>query len=245
MFGRRGRIGVIVSPPNTVVEGEFPLMAPDGVSIHAARLGRPEGAPNQLGGDSVLQTNQDLPRAAKSLAELKLNVVAFAHTSGSMLRGTQYDAALVEMLEDAVGCPAITTASAAVAALKAGRVSRLAMLTPYPEEMTLAEVDFLEEAVPGLKVVSHRSMGMATGLGIGNLEPSVAYRESRLISTDEADALFLSGTNWRTIDVIEKMETDLAKPVFTANQVTMWAVLAKLGVSPRPGYGSLFGYSLP
>ena len=87
-------------------------------------------------------------------------------------------------------------------------------------------------------------MGMATGLGIGDLEPTVAYRESRLIPTDEADALFLSGTNWRTIDVIEKMETDLAKPVFTANQVTMWAVLAKLGVSARPGYGSLFDYCL-
>ena len=74
MFGWRARIGVIVSPPNTVVQVE-------GVSIHAARLGRPEGLAGQLGADVIRQTNDDLPRAAKSLNELRLNVVVFARTA--------------------------------------------------------------------------------------------------------------------------------------------------------------------
>lgn len=46
MYGWRARIGVIVSPPNTVVEGEFPRTAPEGVSLHVARLGRPKGHRN-------------------------------------------------------------------------------------------------------------------------------------------------------------------------------------------------------
>lgn len=245
MYGWRARIGVIVSPPNTVVEGEFPRMAPEGVSVHAARLGRPQGLSRQLGGDVVLQTNEDLPRAAASLAELELDAVVFAHTSGSMLRGPKYDAELTAMLEETVGCPAVTTASAVAAILRACGAVRLALLTPYPEEMTLAEIDYLEKAVSGLKVVSHRSMEMATGLGIGDLEPTVAYRESRRVDLAQADALFLSGTNWRTIEVIEDMEADLGKPVFTANQVTMWATLRKLGIAPKAGYGSAFGYQLP
>lgn len=90
---------------------------------------------------------------------------------------------------------------------------------------------------------------MSTGLSIGDLEPSVAYRESRKVDTPEADAVFLSGTNWRTIDVIEDLETDLKKPVFTANQVTPiasgWATLCKLGIAPKPGFGSVFSYLLP
>jgi len=167
MYGWRARIGVIVSPPNTVVEGEFPRMAPEGVSMHAARLGRPQGLSGQLGGDVVLQTNEDLPRAAASLAELALDAVVFAHTSGSMLRGTKYDAELTAMLEETVGCPTVTTASAVVAILRACGAVRLALLTPYSEEMTLAEIDYLEKAVSGSKVVSHRSMEMTTGLGIG------------------------------------------------------------------------------
>jgi len=158
MYGWRARIGVIVSPPNTVVEGEFPRMAPEGVSVHVARLGRPQGTPQQLGGDVVLQTNQDLPRAAESLVELKLDAVVFAHTSGSMLGGPAYERELVSMLENTVGCPAVTTASAVVAALRASGTTRLAMVAPYPEPMTLAEKDFLEEVVTGLKIVSHRSL---------------------------------------------------------------------------------------
>ena len=239
MFGWRARIGVIVSPPNTVVEGEFSQMALDGVSVHAARLGRPEGLAGQLGADVILQTNDDLPRAAKSLNELRLDVVVFAHTAGSMVRELEYDAELVNMMESTVGCPAITTAGAVVAALTQACVKRLALLTPYPEQMTLMEQEYLENAVPGLKVLSSRSLLVSSGLAIGDLEPQVAYRESRNIDIGQADALFLSGTNWRTMDMVQTLESDLGIPVFSANQVSMWAALNRLGIPARPGYGSL------
>ena len=240
MYGWRGRIGVIVSPPNTVVECEFAQMAPEGVSVHAARLGRPESAEGILSEDVVLQTNTDLPRAASSLAELRLDVVVFAHTAGSMLGGVRYDEDLISMMEEKVGCPAVTTASAVVAALEGAGVRKLALLTPYPEEMTVKEADFLQHAVPSLEVVSQRSLGTATGLAIGDLMPQVAYREAQNIDTSDADALFLSGTNWRTIEVIEAMEADLGLPVFTANQVTMWAALGRVKAAAKPGFGSLF-----
>lgn len=239
MYGWRGRIGAIVSPPNTVVECEFAQMAPEGVSVHAARLGRPPGAEGPLTGDSVLQTNADLPRAASSLAELRLDVVVFAHTAGSMLGGIEYDQELISMLEETVGCPAVTTASAAVAVLNRAGVRRLALSTPYPEEMTVKEAQFLQQAIPSLEVVSQRSMGTDTGIAIGDMSPQEAYREAQKIDTSGADALFLSGTNWRTIEVIAAMEADLGLPVFTANQVTMWAAMEQLKVAAKPGFGSL------
>ena len=77
-------------------------MAPERVSVHAARLGRPQGLSGQLGGDVVLRTSEDLPRPA-SLAELALDTVVFAHTSGSMLRKPKYDAELTAMLEEPLG----------------------------------------------------------------------------------------------------------------------------------------------
>lgn len=87
-------------------------------------------------------------------------------------------------------------------------------------------------------------MKMATGLGIGNLEPPVAHRESRTIGAAEADMLFFGGTNRRTIEVIETIEAGLRKPGFTANQVTPQAVPAKLGAAPKPGYGPAFDHRL-
>ena len=50
-----------------------------------------------------------------------------------------------------------------------------------------------------MSVVSHRSMRMTNRREIGDPEPRVAYQESRKVDTPEADALFLSGANWRTI----------------------------------------------
>ena len=44
-----------------------------------------------------------------------------------------YDAELIGMLESTVGCPAITTAGAAVAALTQAATKKLALLTPYPK----------------------------------------------------------------------------------------------------------------
>ena len=248
MYGWRSRIGVIVSPPNSVVENEFSLMAPEGVSIHVARLRRPEGVEGRLNSNVIMDTNQDLPHAAKSLAELKLGVVVFAHTSGSMLGGPAYDAELVQTIGKAAGCPAVTTASAVVEALKLCRVVKLALVTPYPEEMTLKEVEFLEEAVPGLKVVSHRSLGVGRGSDLGDMEPTEAYRQSRIIDYSQVDALFLSGTNWRTVEVIQVIESDLGIPVITANQVSMWAALRVLSIEPSfdlvgdvsGGFGNLF-----
>ena len=240
MYGWRARVGVIVSPPNSVVENEFLRMAPDGVSIHAARLRRPQGVGGGLSSNVVLDTNQDLMAAAGSLTELKLGAVVFAHTSGSMLRGPAYNQELVAALGETVGCWAVTTASAVVDALNALRITKLGILAPYPEEMTLKEVDFLEEAKPGLKVVNHRSLGLGTGSDLGDMEPSVAYHESSNVDSPGIEALFLSGTNWRTVEVIESMEADLGKPVITANQVTMWATLKELNIQPKPGYGAIF-----
>ena len=112
-----------------------------------------------------------------------------------MVGRPDYDAELIGMLESTVGCPAITTAGAEVAALTQAATKKLALLTLYPEQMTLMEGEYLEMTSPGLKVVSHRSLGVSSGLAIGDIEPMVAYRESRNIDTDQADALFLSGTN--------------------------------------------------
>ena len=86
------------------------------------------------------------------------------------MQGQKYDAELVAMMESAVGCPAVTTAGAVVAALTQAGVKRLALLTPYSDQMTLMEQEFLEKTVPDLKVFSHRSLSVSSGLAIGDPE---------------------------------------------------------------------------
>ena len=97
MYGWRARIGVIVSPPNTVAEVELGRMAPEGVSVHTTRMFRP---PEVTGLDRrVLQTtNQSLPQAAGAIAPLKPDVLVFAHTMGSIVAGPGRDHEMASML---------------------------------------------------------------------------------------------------------------------------------------------------
>ena len=92
-----------------------------------------------------------------------------------MVGRPDYDAELIGMLESTVGCPAITTAGAAVAALTQAPTKKLALLTPYPKQMALMDKEYLEMTVPGSKVVSHPSLGVSSGLAIGDIEPMMAY----------------------------------------------------------------------
>ena len=50
----------------------------------------------------------------------------------------------------------------------------------------------------------------------------------------------MSNSNMRGIDVIEAIETDLGKPVVTANQASVWYCLRLMGINdPIEGYGRL------
>ena len=241
MYGWRARIGIIVSPPNTVCEPEFNRMAPPGISIHVARMFRPPGM-TKLTRDVVEKTNESLPQVASSLGALRPNLVVFPHTMGSMVNGPEREDVLTRMLSEQAGCPALTTAEAMVRAFKLMDLRRISLANPYPPDMTQLQKEYLEQAVPGLEVVNSLSLNIESGLAIGDLEPSSAYRAARDVDVEAAQAVFLSGTNWRTIEMIEPLEEDLGKPVITANQVTMWAALRILGIGGISGYGKLFSY---
>lgn len=55
-----------------------------------------------------------------------------------------------------------------------------------------------------------------------------------------ADGVFISGTNYRTFEIIEQLEADLDKPVVTSNQATLWDALRTMGVDADLSLGRLF-----
>ena len=232
------RIGVVVSPPNTVCEIEFNRMAPESVSVHAARLFR-KTEPGKLTKEVLKATNADLDRAAASLKAIQPNVVAFPHTLGSMVDGPLYDRELVRLMEQNAGCPAVTTSIALLEALHELHLERIAVAAPYQPELTKIELEYFQQAMPKLTVVSEYSVGAETGFGIGQLSPATAFDAARWADRPEAQAVFLSGTNWLSTPVLEDLEAKLGKLVLTANQVTLWACLRRLGIPPVNGPGTL------
>ena len=240
MYGWRGRIGIIIPSSNTTCEPELQEMAPDGVSIHAARVYNPEVKSEAEKEAAILQMNREIERAAREVASVEPAVIVYGCTTGSFLKGPGYDHEVEQRITSQTGIQALTTTTAVVEAFKTFKFKNIAMATPYTSGTASKERDFFEKVIPGLRVVKEKNLELLSNLTRGRLLPFTAYRAAKEIGTPEVDGVFISCTNWRTIEIIETLENDLGKPVVTSNQASLWLALKRMGMSGISGYGRLF-----
>jgi len=227
MYGWRARIGLIIPSSNTTMEPEFWSMAPQGVSIHAARVPL-ERVLERVTSKELLRMEEEAEHTARLLATAEVDIVVYGCTTGSLVAGPGHDERIAAKLSKAAGRPAIATATAVVEAAHALGVSRIALATPYIDEVNEKEIRFLESY--GLEVVDVVSLGIERNTEIGRVPPERVYRLARSLDTDSADAVFISCTNLRTIEVIDALERDLGKPVYSSNTATLWLALRRLGI---------------
>ncbi len=234
-YAWRAKIGLIVPSTNTINEPDFYRMRPDGVTIHTARAIN-AGPATQENYDKMAQ---GVIEAADLIRTAEVDVVAYGCTSGSIVCSLDE---LCDGMGERVGAPAIATAGAVVAALRAMKVKKVAVGTPYIDFVNEKEKTFLEEY--GFEVVSLEGLNLGhtqeERRDIGRVPPEVAFRLACDIDRPDAEAIFLSCTNLAAVDMISRIEDALGKPVITSNQATLWACLRLLGLSTEiAGYGRL------
>src|SRR5205807_103860 len=109
--------------------------------------------------------------------------------------------------------PFSTAFGSVAAALHGLAVERVALGTPYSEEITLKGKAHLEEH--GFEVVSHRRLENVTDIYEETAER--AYQLGRAVDVSTAQAVFLSGTGMPTVKILATLEQDLCKPAISAN----------------------------
>jgi len=233
------RIGVLIPPVNVTVEPEFNRWAPAGVTIHAARMWRRRA---RLTPDDLREMLMRLDDDCARLAMAQPGVVLYACTSGSSLETGGFDRGISERVARAAGAPASTTATAVAAALRALGVRRPAVVTPYPDEINERELAFFAEL--GFGPASLESFREGDSLAVPRIDPADTARLALKADRPEADGVFISCTNLPTAPIIDRLESELGKPVVTSNQATLWLGLRALGVTAAvPGAGRLLAGS--
>jgi maleate isomerase len=235
--GWRARLGFLIPPGNPTVEPEMIAMTPPGVSVHFSRLVARGPAGTHQGQEERNRTQiEHIDESAALLAMVKPNVMVLAHTATSYTLGRHAEAQLVQRLQSTYGTLVATAFGSVAAALQDLGVKRVALGTPYSEDITLKGKAHLEEH--GFEVVSYSRLDNVTDIYEETAER--AYQLGRQVDSAHAQAVFLSGTGMPTIEILAALEHDLGKPAISANSAMMWHALRLAGVRhPISGYGRL------
>jgi maleate cis-trans isomerase len=223
--------GVLIPSTNTTCEIEFCRLPPD-LQVHTGRLGKGGNTPFSPSLDA------DVAYQSKLLGDARVEVIALAQTSASLF-ADDYDAVTVKRMTEASGVPSLTSAQAIGRALRALGTLRIAMATPYSEEV-IARAKRYYESKYGITVVAAESLGGTNAYAIGKMDAAVAQAAFARIDRQDVEALVVPGGNFPTMDWIAAWERQFGKPVITTNQATLWAVMRTMGVTaPLSGKGRL------
>ena len=119
------------------------------------------------------------------------------------------------------------------------RVKKLAIFTPYSKKLNNEVVEYFKEEK--FEVVSNSYLDIAADYDIGKVDQDFIYDTLVNMNIEDADALFISCTALPVLNIIDRLEKKLNKPVLSSNQTLIWDTLEKIGKNNNiKGFGSLF-----
>jgi maleate isomerase len=224
--GTRARMGLIVLQTDQTIEHEFAqiLGADKNVALYAARI------PNamEVSPDALRQMAIDLPRTAALLpAQFGFDVLGYACTSGATMIGEdRVDSLIREVHPQAKTTNPISASKAALAALG---LKRIALVTPYPVDVTLEMQANLQAA--GYETTAVATFGQSDDFTVARIsDDSILQAVEQIGARDDCEGVFVSCTSLRALQVIPQAEVVLGKPVISSNQALAWHMMRLSGL---------------
>lgn len=181
-------------------------------TIHAARMYLEETTPKA----EKKMIEEYSVAAAEQLKTLYPHLLIFGCTSAGSLFGPEYDRKITRRLGEIASCDSIGVLSCVIDSLKTRNVNRIAILTPYNDDLNRTIRESLEQS--GFDVVGINGMGITVNFQLAQVQPEEIFQfANQKLTGIKADALFISCTNYRALEVQKRLEEDLSIPVVTSN----------------------------
>jgi maleate isomerase len=213
------RVALLVPSSNTVMENDLHEALPKHeYTIHTDRMYLVE---------TTRQAEQRMieefaAQAAGDLGTVEPDVLIFGCTSAGSLFGLDYDAKVCRELGALAGCASIGVVSAVAQALDRQAACRLAVITPYNEDLTNSVASAVSA---GRKIVCAYGMGITNNVALADPTPAdiVAFARDKLAGKS-FDGVFVSCTNFRAYEARAALEKALGVPVVTSNSAVVDAI---------------------
>lgn len=228
----RAKIGFVLLATEQTIEDDMFQLRPEGVGVHFARA----AIPDSITVESLTRHAGDLARAAETiLPDGSLDVICYACTSGSLVIGEEN--VFAELRKGAPKAEPTSIITAVLNALRTLGATRVAVATPYLDEINQQEADYM--AAAGFEITNIQGLNLEKDSDMIRVRPEFLAEFAASVDTPDADALFISCGALRSLDIIEALEQKVGKPIICSNQAMMWDVLCRAGINDRiEGYGS-------
>ena len=216
-------VGVVALRTDVVMERELRAWLPSSARLLHTRI--PNAA--HVTGDTLRAMERELPGAVRLLPpDVGYAVVAYGCTSASVLIG---EARVAELVRSVIGEVPVTNPLTAIRArLDDLGARRIALLTPYTEDVSRALVERLEGT--GIEVVRAATFAESDDARVARLSRDAVL--GALVELGRAggcDAVVGSCTNLPALGLLEDAERAAGVPVITSNSALAWHVGRHLG----------------
>ncbi|GJH10005.1 Asp/Glu/hydantoin racemase [Caballeronia novacaledonica] len=242
MQTKRLRIGILTPSSNTALEPITCAMlsALPQLSAHFARFTVTEiSLTNRALGQFDVSRILD---AAKQLADARVDVIGWSGTSAGWL-GFERDEALCHQLTEATGIPATTSVLALNEILAKTGVRRLALVSPYTDDVQERIIRNYENI--GVECVAERHLGLSENFSFAEVPDTLLADMMREAAFARPDAVTTFCTNLHAAHLAQPFERETGIAAYDTVATVVWKALRMLDVdtSPLAEWGSVFAMS--
>jgi maleate isomerase len=232
----RGTIGIVNPTRGTGSIEELTRLLPEGIGVVVSHNDIRHGTIDEF--RTVIGAYGEQVRAFGEAPD-KVDAIHPAGTPPFMLLGFAAERELVRKWEDAYEIPVFTSGMNQVRAMKALGMERFVGIG-YDFDDTDIVARYFRDA--GL---SPQALVKLPGAweDVGRISPQTVYsliKKAFLEHRKSAQGIYLQGSKWRILNIVEMLEQDLGIPVVHPIAARAWEIQRRLTVrQPRRGYGRL------
>ena len=229
------RIGLIALATDFIIEKDFIKIIKDkDIDFFVNRI----ECYNPLSKENLIKMSEKVTDVTKNiLPDENIDCVVYGCTSGTIAVG--HDTIERKVIEAKPEAKITTPSTAAIKALKKWKIIKIAIFTPYTKKLNDEVIDYFSSQ--GFDIVANTYLDIAADYDIGKVDQNFLFKTLSQIEIKNADALFISCTALPVLNLIERLEKELGKPVITSNQSLIWDTLESIGMNKDIlGFGKLF-----
>ena len=229
------RIGLITLASDFRIEKDFnELIYNKEVDLFCNRI----KSYNPLSNETLKEMANDIPKVIEDiLPDQKLDCVAYGCTSGTIAAGYKSIFEKVNLVKP--NTKVTTPITSAINALKALKINRLSIFTPYTDKINQSVINYFKKENIEIRELSY--FDISSDLDIGKVDPNYLFDVLIKMDLSKSDALFVSCTALPVLSIIKDLEKKIGKIILSSNQTLIWDSLKQVGFKNKIiGYGELF-----